>query len=81
MKEKQQKKCSQSIHDIHHVLLAECGVLLLVLPFFTELSKEQERNMFIAAIVLMVYGGTMGIIAERAKRKQYMLDKNNAKQR
>ena len=35
--------------------------------------------MFVAAIVLMAYGITVGMIAERAKRKQNMLGKNNAR--
>ena len=81
MKEIKQKKWLQNLNDIHHVILAECGVVLLLLPFFTEVSKEQERNMFIAAIVLMAYGITLGMINERAKRKQNMFNKNNTKQR
>ena len=75
------KKWLESLHDVHHVLLANCGVLLLVLPYVANVSKEQERNMFIAAMVLIAYGVTMGFVAERAKRKQNMFDKNNTKQR
>ena len=91
MKNEKIKKFMDEINDAHHFFLAQAGAILLLLPVFVPMEQDKEAAMFLAGMVLLAYGVTAGLVAEKDKmnkkindtksRQAQMFDKSNSKTR
>ena len=66
------KKTGKDLWKLHPVLLAQAGLVLLVLPLFVPIEDNNKAiAVFIASVVLILYGCGFAVVDEIQRLKSF----------